>query len=235
MNILLFYFIHCKNKWVQVTHAWLPELQLSFDVCNSGNHAWVISTHLFLQCIGFLSSVDSSTELHLRSMLSSQVYNASESCSELLLAYGTLGRFDHIEANVIQTLVNFLTKYTTSSDYDKVVLLIHALGNTGSDKIVPGPIVVPFIFNPNIDVQFAAIDALRAVSRNEVVLEAFASYIHEAELEEQVVAVVRSLQFPFKRSLYFQQLPYYGADTSEIEDFSWISWLIRVSELKVQT
>ena len=149
-------------------------------------------------------------------MLSSQVYNASESCSELLLTYGTLGRFDHIEANVIQTLVNFLTKYTTSSDYDKVVLLIHALGNTGSDKIVP--IVVPFIFNPNIDVQFAAIDALRAVSRNEVVLEAFASYIHEAELEEQVVAVVRSLLFPFKRSLYFQQLPY-GADTSEIEQF----------------
>ena len=40
---------HCKNKWVEVTHAWLPELQLSFDVCNSDNHAWVISTHLFLQ------------------------------------------------------------------------------------------------------------------------------------------------------------------------------------------
>ena len=42
--------LHCKNKWVEVTHAWLPELQLSFDVCNSGNHAWVISIHLFLQC-----------------------------------------------------------------------------------------------------------------------------------------------------------------------------------------
>ena len=43
--------LHCKNKWVEVTHAWLPELQLSFDVCNSGSHAWVISTHLFLQCM----------------------------------------------------------------------------------------------------------------------------------------------------------------------------------------
>ena len=50
MEIALYKCLHCKNKWVEVTHAWLPELQLSFDVCNSGNHTWVISTHLFLQC-----------------------------------------------------------------------------------------------------------------------------------------------------------------------------------------
>ena len=42
--------IHCKNKWVEITHAWLPELHTSKDNCNSGNQAWVTSTHLFLQC-----------------------------------------------------------------------------------------------------------------------------------------------------------------------------------------
>ena len=42
--------LHCKNKWVEITHAWLPELHTSKDNCNSGNQAWVTSTHLFLQC-----------------------------------------------------------------------------------------------------------------------------------------------------------------------------------------
>ena len=46
IGLLAFSYIHCKNKLVEITHFWLPELQN----CNSGNQKWVISTHLFLQC-----------------------------------------------------------------------------------------------------------------------------------------------------------------------------------------
>ena len=48
--------LHCKNKCIEITHAWLPELHTSKDNCNSGNQAWVTSTHLFLQCTPAASS-----------------------------------------------------------------------------------------------------------------------------------------------------------------------------------
>ena len=64
----LIYWPHCKNKWVEVTHAWLPELQLPFDVCNSGNHAWVISIHLFLQCMKHIPRCYFFKETHIVSM-----------------------------------------------------------------------------------------------------------------------------------------------------------------------
>ena len=157
----------------------------------------------------FLPSVHTSTEAYFKRLITSQT--ATDNNEQLLLTYATFGRHSNIENAVVDTLMKRLEKavdvysaHQVNSTSD-IILLIHSLGNTGSNKIVP--VLVPFIFNPDPKLQISAIDALRAVTRNETVLSAFSEYVNDSVSDEQVIEVVKAVLFPFSMSLYFHESP----------------------------
>ena len=156
----------------------------------------------------FLPSVHTSTEAYFKNLITSQTATDYE---QLLLTYATFGRHSNIKDAVVDTLMKRLVKavdlYSTHSvnSTSDIILLIHSLGNTGSNKIIP--VLVPFIFNPDAELQISAIDALRTVSRNETVLSAFSEYVNDSVSDEQVIEVVKAVLFPFSMSLYFHESP----------------------------
>ena len=144
---------------------------------------------------GLLPSVNASTEEKLRDML-----NKSD---DLILPYASLGRHSNVEETVILTLANkFSDRINSSSaNEEEKVHSILAFGNTGSSSIIP--IITPYLFSSSSGLQLATIEALRTVSRNPEVQNAFTMYISGAQSEVQVVKVMESMEFPFHISVYF--------------------------------
>ena len=149
--------------------------------------------NLLLQ-IAFLPSVDPSTVDYIQKFLE------TSDNEQLILSFATLGRHNNVADKIIDVLAN---KLTTTDDTTDIIHIVHALGNTGSKKIIP--LLLPFLSDQTL--QLYVIDALRTVSLEESVQKAFTDVVLDAEYPEQVIEVVESLLFPFQHSLYFEELP----------------------------
>ena len=158
---------------------------------------------LLLQ-IALLSSVHPSTLEYLQNYL-----KLSDDTNQLILSFATLGRHSNVEDSIVNTLSKELEKaiktYQITDDFSPVVHIIHALGNTGSKKMIP--LLLPFLSFDQHSLQLPTIDALRTVSRNEEVQDAFIHLVNVSAHIELVAQVVESLLFPFKQSIYFTDHP----------------------------
>ena len=118
--------------------------------------------------------------------------------NQLILSIATLGR----HANVEEKIVDYLSKKLSSTKtQEETSLFIHALGNTGSKRIIP--LLLPFLSDP-VNEGYC-VDALRAVSMDQRVEKGFAAIISEAD-PQLVLEVVESLMFPFKNSIYSSKI-----------------------------
>ena len=150
-------------------------------------------TNLLVE-IALMPSVQSSTVDSLISQyesLKSDDYVANQ----LILSLGTLSR----HANVEDKIVKYLSvKLMSAMTPEETSVLIHALGNTASKKIIP--ILEPFISDATY--QAYTIDALRGVSMDDAVQKEFTTLVSGSLHPQVVLEVVESLTFPFKNSLY---------------------------------
>ena len=148
--------------------------------------------------IAMLTSVESSTVSQLESYVLSETGTLDE---QLLLAFATLGRHKNVANKVVNTITEMLP--SSSNDTTRLFFLIHALGNTGSNLIIPH--VSPFLFSLNDDVQLTAIDALRTVSTHETVQKLFSEVIEELSIDAYF-AIVESLNFPYESHRYYPDI-----------------------------
>ena len=148
--------------------------------------------------IALLPTVHSSTVHSLLSQYDS-LKSDNYVANQLILSISTLGRHKNVEEKILHYLSLKLMSVVTS---EKTSLFIHALGNTGSKKIIP--LLLPFLFDPFY--QAHTIDALRAVSMDDRVEEEFASIVSQSMYPDVVLEVVESLLFPFKHSIYSSQI-----------------------------
>ena len=119
--------------------------------------------------------------------------------NQLLLSIAALGRHDNVEDKI----VSFLSvKQMSARSPEDTSLILHAFGNTASKKMIQ--YVSPFLSDPLY--QAYSIDALRGVSMDDRVEEAFTVVVSESLYPRIVVEVVQSLLFPFKNSLYSSQI-----------------------------
>ena len=158
---------------------------------------------LLLQ-IALLSSVHPSTLEYLQNYL-----KLSDDTNQLILSFATLGRHSNVEDSIVNTLSKELEKaiktYQITNNSSPVVHIIHALGNTGSKKMIP--LLLPFLSSDQHSLQLPTIDALRTVSRDEEVQDAFIHLVNVSSHIEPVIEIVESLLFPFKQSIYFTDHP----------------------------
>ena len=158
---------------------------------------------LLLQ-IALLSSVHPSTLEYLQNYL-----KLSDDTNQLILSFATLGRHSNVEDSIVNTLSKELEKaiktYQIRNNSSPVVHIIHALGNTGSKKMIP--LLLPFLSSDQHSLQLPTIDALRTVSRDEEVQDAFIHLVNVSAHIEPVIEIVESLLFPFKQSIYFTDHP----------------------------
>ena len=148
--------------------------------------------------IALLPTIHSSTVKSLLSqyeLLDSNDYVANQ----LILSIATLGRHKNVEEKIVNYLSVKLMSAVTS---EKTSLLIHALGNTASKRIIP--LLLPFLFDPSY--QAHTIDALRTVSMDDRVEKEFASVVSQSMYPDEVFEVVQSLLFPFKHSIYSSRI-----------------------------
>ena len=149
--------------------------------------------------IALLPTVHSSTVKSLLSqyeLLDSNDYVANQ----LILSIATLGRHKNVEEKIVNYLSVKLMSAVTS---EETSLLIHALGNTASKRIIP--LLLPFLFDPSY--QAHTIDALRTVSMDDRVEKEFASVVSQSMYpSDEVFEVVQSLLFPFKHSIYSSRI-----------------------------
>ena len=148
--------------------------------------------------IALLPAVHSSTVKSLLSqyeLLDSDDYVANQ----LILSIATLGRHKNVEEKIVNYLSVKLMSAVTS---EETSLLIHALGNTASKRIIP--LLLPFLFDPSY--QAHTIDALRTVSMDDRVEKEFASVVSQSMYPDVVFEVVQSLIFPFKHSIYSSRI-----------------------------
>ena len=148
--------------------------------------------------IALLPAVHSSTVKSLLSqyeLLDSDDYVANQ----LILSIATLGRHKNVEEKIVNYLSVKLMSAVTS---EETSLLIHALGNTASKRIIP--LLLPFLFDPSY--QAHTIDALRTVSMDDRVEKEFASVVSQSMYPDEVFEVVQSLIFPFKHSIYSSRI-----------------------------
>ena len=146
-----------------------------------------------------LSSAHMSTVSRLKNYLLNEDGSIDE---QILLAFGTLGRHNDVASEVVNTIAQMLS---SSSNYTtNLPLLIHALGNTGSELIIP--YVSPFLFTSNDTIQLTAIDALRTVSTHGSVQKIFSKVIDEAVSVDSLMTIVESLIFPYQSHLYYPEI-----------------------------
>ena len=158
---------------------------------------------LLLQ-IALLPSVHHSTLEYLEDYLKHLNHT-----NQAVLFYATLGRHGNVEDSIINVLAKELEKskkvFQFTSDPTYVIHIIHALGNTGSKKIIP--LLLPLLHSNQSSLLVPTIDALRTVSHDEKVQNAFISLVKSSAFVETVIEVVESLIFPFKQSIYFSYHP----------------------------
>ena len=119
--------------------------------------------------------------------------------NQLLLSIATLGHHENVQEKVVSYLS---VKLLSAKGSEETSLLLHALGNTASKKIIP--LILPFLSDPNY--QAYSIDALRTVSMDDRVEEEFANIVSDTFYPQVVLEVAKSLLFPFKHSIYSSQI-----------------------------
>ena len=119
--------------------------------------------------------------------------------NQLLLSIATLGRHKNVQEKVVSYLS---VKLLSAKGSEETSLLLHALGNTASKKVIP--LILPFLSDPNY--QAYSIDALRTVSMDDRVEEEFANIVSDTFYPQVVLEVAESLLFPFKHSIYSSQI-----------------------------
>ena len=149
--------------------------------------------------IAMLSSAHSSSVSRLKNYLLNEDGSIDE---QMLLAFGTLGRHNNVASEVVMTIAQILS--SSSNDTTNLPFLIHALGNTGSELIIP--YVSPFLFTSNDTIQLTAIDALRTVSTHGSVQKLFSKMIDEAASVDSLMTIVDSLIFPYQSHLYYPEI-----------------------------
>ena len=145
--------------------------------------------------IALLPAVHSSTIDALLNQYESLKTDDDYVPNQLLLSISALGRYDSAEEKVVSYLS---MKLASAKTPEETALLIHALGNTASKRIIP--LLLPFLSDPVH--QAYCIDALRTVSMDDAVEKGFARIISDSTDPHFVLEVVESLQFPFKNSIY---------------------------------
>ena len=120
---------------------------------------------LLLQ-IALLPSVHHSTLEYLEDYLKHLNHT-----NEVVLFYATLGRHGNVEDSIINVLAKELEKskevFQFTNDPTYMIHIIHALGNTGSKKIIP--LLLPLLHCNQSSLLVPTIDALRTVSHDEKV------------------------------------------------------------------
>uniref|UniRef100_A0A1X7TWI0 Vitellogenin domain-containing protein n=2 Tax=Amphimedon queenslandica TaxID=400682 RepID=A0A1X7TWI0_AMPQE len=175
----------------------LEELQGQQDESSSGERMLIY--HL-LSSEGSLTSQQALVDsLDSASESSSEVTSLSVEIALLpRVDSTTLGRHE----NVKEKIVDYLSKKLSSTKtQEETSLFIHALGNTGSRRIIP--LLLPFLSDP-VNEGYC-VDALRAVSMDQRVEKGFAAIISEVD-PKLVLEVVESLLFPFKNSIYSSKI-----------------------------
>ena len=158
---------------------------------------------LLLQ-IALLPSVHHSTLEYLEDYLKHLNHT-----NRVVLFYATLGRHGNVENSIINVLAKELEKskevFQFTNDPTYMIHIIHALGNTGSKKIIP--LLLPLLHCNQSSLLIPTIDALRTVSHDEKVQNAFISLVKNSVFVETVIEVVESLIFPYRQSIYFSHHP----------------------------
>lgn len=123
------------------------------------------------------------------------------SSDPLLLAYGSLassasgtsssdGTEEHIVTFLLHRL-NEVEKLSPANNTWPLVHLIHSLGNTESKLVIDT--LLKYLIHNDLDIQLAAIGALRVHTTEQTVQEAFSDVLQLATMEEQVEQISRTL------------------------------------------
>ena len=165
--------------------------------------------------IALLPYVHPSTVKYLEKYL-----QLSNDTYQLLLSFAALGRHSNVEDTIVDVLSRKLEKaiktYQITNDSSTVVHIIHALGNTGSKKMIP--LLLTFLSSDQLSLQLPAIDALRTVSHDDKVQKAFIQLVKDSSSVVPIVEVIESLLFPFKQSVYFSEDPKDAGNSSTEKD-----------------
>lgn len=125
-------------------------------------------------------------------MLEKHISTDSESTDPLLLAYGSLASAGspQVEQRIVNILVQRLEDIEANNTWP-LIHVIHSLGNTGSMHSIEA--ILKYLGHSDIDVQLAAISALRMHTANEIVQQAFSNILQMATMEEQVEEITQTL------------------------------------------
>ena len=115
-----------------------------------------------------------------------------ESTDPQLLAYGALA--SSATPALQQRIVQFLQSrlIAAENNFITAVHLIHALGNTGCNTTVS--ILIGYLNYSDVNIQLAAINAMRKHTNNKLVHDAFISMLNQSNLtEQQIRAIITTL------------------------------------------
>ena len=112
----------------------------------------------------------------------------------LLLAYGALAAStsSRVRQRIVLFLKRRLIQQMESNDTTNIVHLLHALGNTGSKRIIN--LLLDYLMRGNsVEIQLAAIGAMRKLTAQESVQEAFIAILESNPQECFVEAIAETL------------------------------------------
>ena len=127
----------------------------------------------------------------------------STSTDPLLLAYGSLASRDShhshaVEGHIVKYLlhrlaqVEYLSQESTGNDTIwPIIHLLHSLGNTDSKLTIET--LLSYVQHPNLDIQLASINALKAHTTNETVQRLLSEILLSASVEDQVEHITQTL------------------------------------------
>ena len=112
----------------------------------------------------------------------------------LLLAYGALAEStsSRVQRRIVLFLKRRLIQQMESNDTTDTVHLLHALGNTGS-KLIVNLLMDYLMRGTSIDIQLAAIGAMRKLTAQESIQEAFVAILESNPQECFIEAIAETL------------------------------------------
>ena len=170
----LIHFITCMN----ITQALLLSLEHVTD-----KEEW----NSLLLNIALLATPNKAFALQLEILINGQ---HNENTQSLLLAYGAIA--SRAQPDLRSHMITFLRNRTQKSTTDEknLINLIHSLGNSGSHEVVP--FLLDYTNHSNMEVQVAAINALRKTTDNEQVQAALLVLLRNPDVPAGVVGAIAS-------------------------------------------
>ena len=168
------HFITCMN----ITQALLLSLEHVTD-----NAEW----NSLLLNIALLSTPNKPFTLQLETLINSQ---HNRNTQFLLLAYGAIA--SRAQSDLQLHMITFLRSRTqiSTTDEKNLINLIHSLGNSGSHEVVP--FLLDYTNHSNMEVQVAAINALRKTTDNEQVQAALLALLKNPDVPAGLVGAIAS-------------------------------------------